>query len=80
MERVNVSNARENIYALVESINKTGGPVCVTSKSGNVVMISENEWKDIEETVYLMSNKSTYEAIVGGVKTHADDCSDKLPW
>jgi prevent-host-death family protein len=80
MERVNVSNARENIYTLVENINKTGTPVCVTSKSGNVIMVSEDEWKDIEETVYLMSNKSTYEAIVEGVKTQNADCSDKLPW
>ncbi|MDR1391262.1 MAG: type II toxin-antitoxin system Phd/YefM family antitoxin [Holosporales bacterium] len=80
MERVNISKARENIYTLVEGVNKTGEPVCITSKPGNVVMVSENEWKDIEETVYLMSNKATYESIVEGVKTKDADCSDKLPW
>jgi PHD/YefM family antitoxin component YafN of YafNO toxin-antitoxin module len=78
MESVSVSSARENIYSLIGSIRKTGAPMRITSKTGNVVLVSEEEWRDIEETLYLMSNKATYEAIKEGLNTPVSECVEEI--
>jgi len=80
MERINISSARSDIYSLIGNVAKTGSPICVTSKSGNVVVVSEDEWRDIEETIYIMSNKATYEAIKEGMKTPISECVEDVEW
>jgi PHD/YefM family antitoxin component YafN of YafNO toxin-antitoxin module len=74
MESMTVSNARENIYSLIGNVVKTGAPMSITSKKGNVVVVSEEEWRSIEETFYLMSHKATCEAIKEGLNTPASEC------
>ena len=56
MNTINITNARANLYKLVSDVNIGYNPITiVNSKGKNAVLISEDEWKNIEETLYLSS-------------------------
>lgn len=56
MNSINITNARQNLFQLVSDVNVGYNPITiVNSKGANAVLISENEWKNIEETLYLDS-------------------------
>lgn len=56
MNSINITNARQNLFQLVSDVNVGYNPITiVNSKGDNAVLISENEWKNIEETLYLDS-------------------------
>ena len=56
MNSINIKNARQNLFQLVSDVNVGYNPITiVNSKGDNAVLISENEWKNIEETLYLES-------------------------
>lgn len=56
MNTINITNARKNIYKLVSDVNVGYNPITIVNNKGkNAVLISEDEWKGIEETLYLSS-------------------------
>ena len=56
MNTINITNARANLYKLVSDVNTGYNPVTIVNNKGkNAVLISEEEWKNIEETLYLYS-------------------------
>lgn len=56
MNSINITNARQKLFQLVSDVNVGYNPITiVNSKGDNAVLISENEWKNIEETLYLDS-------------------------
>ena len=56
MEKRNITNARANLYKLVEEVNTGFNPIIITNNNGkNAVLISEDDWRGIEETLYLSS-------------------------
>ncbi len=56
MSTVNITNARQNLFKLVADVNVGFNPITIVNNKGkNAVLISEDEWKSIEETLYLSS-------------------------
>ena len=56
MTAITATKARENIYQLIQDVNVNSTPVTITNTRGkNAVLIGEEDWKAIEETLYLMS-------------------------
>ena len=56
MEIVNITNARQNLFQLVADVNIGFNPITIVNNKGkNAVLISEDEWRGIEETIYLSS-------------------------
>ena len=56
MDTINITNARANLYKLVSDVNVGYNPITIVNNKGkNAVLISEDEWKNIEETLYLSS-------------------------
>lgn len=56
MRTINITNARANLYKLVSDVNIGFTPITIVNNKGkNAVLISEDEWKSIEETLYLSS-------------------------
>lgn len=76
----NITTARKNLYTLVEGVNETHEPVLITSKKGSVVMVSEEDWRSIEETLFLVSIPGMKDSIVKGLKEPLSKCSDNLDW
>ena len=56
MNTINITNARQNLFKLVSDVNVGYNPITIINNKGkNAVLISEDDWKNIEETLYLSS-------------------------
>ena len=77
MTAVTATKARENIYQLIQEVNARCTPVTITNTRGkNAVLIGEEDWKVIEETLYLMSVPGMTESIIEGGNTDISECLD----
>ncbi len=75
MAAIDVKKAKENLYKLIDEVNESSTPIIITNSRGkNAVLVSENDWNAIQETLYLMSIPGLVESIIEGGKTPIDDC------
>jgi len=63
MEIVNASTARANLFGLVEQVNQDHVPRIITSKNGDAVLLSKEDWDSLQETLYLQSISGLVEAV-----------------
>ena len=80
MHTITVSEARANIFRLMEQIADSHEPILVTGKHTNTVMISEEDWRGIQETIYLSSVPGMAQSIREGMNTPIEECNDKIEW
>ena len=83
MTAISVTKARENIYQLLADVNAGSQPVTITNNRGkNAVLISEDDWNAIQETLFLNSIPGMVESIVEGGNTPLEDClcEDEVEW
>ena len=80
MTTINVTEARKNLYSLVDETNRSHEPIHISGKRGNAVLISEDDWSAIEETIYLLSIPNMRESIKEGLETSVDECDTELDW
>lgn len=74
MTIINATTARNNFFKLMEEAIETNEPIIVTGKSGNVVVLSEADFRSMEETLYLSSIPTMREKIMDGINTSLDEC------
>lgn len=74
MINTNVTNFRKNIFEILEQTIKYNEPVNISTKSGNAVIISEEDYNGLMETLYLSSIPTMKDTIVNGLQTPIDDC------
>ena len=74
MSAINITNARKELYNLMEDVNLYSEPTLIVSKKGNAVLISESDWNAIQETIYLNSIPGIVESIKEGMDTAIEDC------
>jgi prevent-host-death family protein len=63
MEIVSASEARANLFSLVEQVNKDHLPRVITSRKGDAVLLSKEDWESLQETLYLQSIPGLVESI-----------------
>ena len=80
MKSINVTNARDKLYSLIDETNIEHEPIQILGKRSNAVLISERDWNAIQETLYLMSIPGMKESIAEGMKTAVEDCVEELDW
>lgn len=82
MISITATNFRKNIFGLLEQTIKYNEPVNINTKSGNAVLISEDEYRSLQETLYLMSIPGMEEKIVEGLNTPIEECikEDEVNW
>jgi len=80
MNAINVDNAKKDLNKILETVNESHEPIYIVGKKSSAVMISEDDWRSIEETLYLMSIPKMKESILKGMKTPINKCSKKLKW
>lgn len=82
MSAINITNARKELYNLVEDVNLYSEPTLIVSKKGNAVLISESDWNAIQETIYLNSIPGIVESIKEGMDTAIEDCvpEEDIEW
>ena len=74
MPVINSTTARNNFFKVMEEVINSHESVIITGKKGNVVMISEEDWSSIQETLYLCSIPGMREKIIEGIATPLDEC------
>ena len=80
METVNSTLARSSIFQLIDKTNETSEPIMITGKRGNAVLISEDDWNAIQETLFLLSIPDMRKSIIAGMKEPINKCSNKIVW
>jgi antitoxin YefM len=80
MNTINITNARKNLYKLLEEIVESHEPVQITGKNGSAVLIAEEDWKSVQETLYLLSIPGMRESIRKGLVEPIDRCTDRVEW
>lgn len=76
MTAISVTKARENIYQILSDVNNGCQPVTITNNRGkNGVLISEDDWNAIQETLYLNSIPGMTESIIEAGKEPLEECS-----
>ena len=72
MDTINITQARKDIFGVMQSV-LDGRMLTITSKNGNAILISEEEWKEIMETLYVLSDPDTLPAIIEADATPASE-------
>lgn len=83
MDSVTATAARKDIYNLIASVNENCAPIAITTSKGkDAVLIGEDEWSAIEETLYLNSIPGMANIIVEGLNTPISECiaEDNQEW
>ena len=80
MINLNISNARDELYKLAASCIKYNDIVNISTKDGNVILLSEDDYKSLIESLYLAGIKGVYEDIEMAVKTPTSEFSKDPPW
>jgi len=72
---INATNARQNLYQLISDVNTNCEPITIVNNRGkNAVLISEDDWKAIQETIYLNNIPGLAESIIAGGKEAIGEC------
>ncbi len=80
MPTLTASEARAKLYKLLDKAAESHEPIEITGKRHNAVLISEDDWRAIQETLYLLSIPGMRESIRKGLKTPLNKCIKKLAW
>ena len=80
MTTLTATQARKNIYSLVDEVNESHEAIQIQGKRGSAVLISEDDWRSLQETLHLSSLPGMKKSILKGMKTPVRKCSKKLVW
>jgi antitoxin YefM len=80
MTTLTATEARANLYRLIDDVALSHEPVVITGKRANAVLLAEDDWLAIEETLFLLNISGMRESIVEGMATAVDACDDEVEW
>jgi len=80
MTTLTVSDARKRLYSLVDDVAESHDAVQIVGKRNTAVIVSEEDWRAIQETLYLTSIPGMRESICEGLKTPVEECDERLDW
>ncbi len=83
MTAISATKARENLYQLISDVNTSNSAITITNNRGkNAVILSEDDWNAVQETLYLMSVPGLTESLMEGGKEAIEDClsEDEVEW
>lgn len=79
MQNTNITSARAELFKLASSCIKYNNVININTKDGNVIMLSEEDYNSLLETLYLAGIPGMYESIIEGANTPLEEC-EKLKW
>ena len=80
MPTINASEARARLYKLIDETAVSHQPVLITGKRNSAVLVSEEDWNAISESLYLMSIPGMRESLREGMEMPLEDCGTELDW
>jgi PHD/YefM family antitoxin component YafN of YafNO toxin-antitoxin module len=80
MAAINATNARKILYRLIKEVGESHEPVTITGKDSSAVLVNEEDWNAIQETLHLLSIPGMAASIRQGLKTPVDECDEDVNW
>jgi antitoxin YefM len=82
MKNVNITNFRENLYRMIKQAIKYNELVNISTKDGNAIIMSEDDYNSLMETLYLCSVPGMRKRIMEGLKTPISECipENEVEW
>lgn len=80
MTSITATEARKRLYSLVDDVAESHEPVQIAGKRNSAVLISEEDWRAIQETIYLTGIPGMRASIRKGLKTPVERCTEVLKW
>ena len=87
MTTITATEARKLLYKLLDEVSESHEPIQITGRArdavavkGVGVLIAEDDWRAVQETIYLHSIPGMKESIIDGMKTPVDECDEALDW
>ena len=82
MKQLSISEARANLFKLIEGVSKSHKPVYIHGRHNNAVLLSEEDYMSLQETLYLMKVPGLYEDLKKGLETPVEECTpdSDLKW
>ncbi|HPJ94476.1 MAG TPA: type II toxin-antitoxin system Phd/YefM family antitoxin [Deltaproteobacteria bacterium] len=80
MPMLTVMEAIKRLYSLVDEVNESHEPIQIVGKRNSAVLISEEDWRAVQETLYLTSIPGMRESIREGLETPVDECEEDIDW
>ncbi|WP_028574934.1 type II toxin-antitoxin system Phd/YefM family antitoxin [Desulfonatronovibrio hydrogenovorans] len=80
MPTLSATEARTKLYRLIDQTSQSHEPIVITGKRGNAVLISEDDWRSIQETIFLLNIPGMRKSIREGLATPIEDCTEEIDW
>ena len=80
MTGITATEARSNLYRLIDETAESHQPIVIMGKRNKAVLVSEEDWSAIQETLYLLSVPNMRESIREGLDASVDECNEELDW
>jgi prevent-host-death family protein len=80
MTSMSATEARKQLYKLLDDVAASHEPIEITGKRSNAVLVSEDDWRAVQETLHLLSIPGMRESILEGMATPVEELDDKLDW
>ena len=75
-----IHEAEKNLRHLINETTESHKPVIIINNGNNAVLLSEEDWSSIQETLYLLSIPGMRESIKEGMATPVEECAKELDW
>lgn len=80
MTTISATEARKKLYKLLDEVSRSHEPIQITGKRGSAVLVSEEDWRAVQETLHLVSLPDMRESLLEGMATPVDELEDELDW
>jgi antitoxin YefM len=80
MATFNATEARAQLYKLIDEAAESHRPIVIKGKRANAVLVSEEDWNAIAETLTLLAVPGMRESIREGMQTPPSECAEELDW
>jgi len=80
MPTLTATEARKRLYTLVDDVAESHDPIQIVGKRNSAVLLAEEDWRAIQETLYLTSIPKMRDSILKGLKTPVEECEEELDW
>ncbi len=80
MSIIPLNEAQDKLQELINEVSQSHEPILISGNTLNAFLVSEEDWKGIQETIYLLSIPEIGASIVEGLATPISECSETLEW
>ncbi|GAB4289230.1 MAG: hypothetical protein Fur0025_23650 [Oscillatoriaceae cyanobacterium] len=80
MNQFTLADAKTNLENLIDTTSNSHQPILITGEKHNAILIAEEDWRGIQETLYLLAIPGMRESIQSGLETPLADCDEELDW